>query len=157
MSKEIQFTNSDLVAIVDDADYEFLNQFTWYAKLSDGSNDLYHAVRNVTLNDKNITIRMHRLITEARHDQHVYHIDGDTLNNRRSNLQLRTLNPWTGRPLDAGFRGVHQVSNNKWRAEVLFAGRMYNLGNEFETAQDAAMMYDTAVRKLYGNNAITNF
>ena len=142
---------------VDDADFEFLNQFDWRSKKSDGSLDIFHAVRDVVINGKKITIRMHRLVTEANHDQDVFHIDGNGLNNVRRNLQLRTLKPWTGRPMGAGFRGVHQMHTNRWRAEISFAGRLHIIGEEFDSAKGAAVAYDSIARKLYGTNAVTNF
>ena len=156
--KRIQLTNSSLNVLVDDKDYDFLNQFQWYAKKTDTSSEkeMVHAARNVTIGSKSITIRMHRLVTEADSDQRVFHINGDTLDNRRSNLQIRTLNPYTGRPDNAGFIGVHQRSTNTWTAEITCAGRTYQIG-EFMDASQAAREYDTAAKKLYGSNATLNF
>jgi len=145
------------VTIVSDEDYDFLNQFNWYAKKSAGTEDKYHAARGVAIiPKKNDTIRMHRLITEARHDAIVYHINENTLDNRRGNLQSRTIHPWTGRASNAGFRGVSQMNTNKWRAEIKHAGRSYNLGEKFTSAVDAAYAYDEAAIKLFGIHAITN-
>jgi len=96
MSKEIRLRvpktfphHLDPVTVVNDEDYEFLNQFQWYAKKSAGTEDKYHAARGVAIiPKKNDTIRMHRLITEARHDAIVYHINGNTLDNRRGHDSL---------------------------------------------------------------------
>lgn len=156
MAKIIPLTNGG-GTIVSDQDYEFLSQFPWRAKRSDGAHDIFHAVRDVEIGGKRLTIRMHRLITEADQDQLVRHIDGDGLNNQRSNLQLCTLKPWTGRPMGSGFRGVHQVATNRWRAEIEYAGRIHTIGVEYDDARFAARAYDEAARKLYGRNAVTNF
>ena len=155
MSKIIQLTNSNLTAIVDDKDYPFLSQFKWYAKLSEGSRNRWHAARCVDIGGKAVTIRMHRLITEADDDQMVYHINGDRLDNRRSNLQSRTINPWTGRA--SGFRGVHQVAFGTWRAEISFAGRKHLIGAAYADPVEAAHAYDDAARRLFGTSALTNF
>jgi hypothetical protein len=155
MSKLIHLTNGGYT-IVDNQDYEFLSQFRWRKKLSDGSDTKYHAVRDISLVGKRLLVRMHRLITEADKDQLVYHINEDTLDNRRGNLQIRTINPWTGRPNNSGFIGVHQVGHSSWKTEVLFAGNMYQLGI-YNDPEVAAKMYDNSVRRLYGINAVTNF
>lgn len=152
--KKINLTNMRDVVLVDDADYDFLSQFSWYGKAEYGG---LHAVRSVTLTGIGaITVRMHRLITEADKDQIVKHINGNTLDNRRANLQLRTLNPWSGRPEAAGYRGVNQIGASQWNAEIEFAGQKYNLGS-FDDPKEAAHIYDNAATKLFGKNAIRNF
>ena len=155
LMKEIALTNSPLVALVDDKDYPFLSQFLWRAKLSDGSSNLYHAARDVVIGQKKLTVRMHRLITEADDDQMVFHINGNTMDNRRRNLQLRTVNPWTGRA--AGFRGVHQIAYRQWRAEISFAGRRHTIGESYASPTDAAVAYDRVAVRMFGGAAITNF
>lgn len=152
---QIELANGG-TALVDDADFPFLNQFEWRAKRSEGSANRIHAVRNVLVGNRKVTIRMHRLITEAGYDQHVYHLNGNGLDNRRKNLQLRTLKPWTGRPNLSGYRGVHQLGTNRWRAEIEFAGRIHALGDAFASPKDAAIAYDQAAVLLYGDFARTN-
>lgn len=144
-------------SLVDDADYEFLSQFNWRPKLSDGTASNYHAVRDVVVGSKKLTVRMHRLITEAEHDQIVFHINGDTLDNRRRNLQCYRSNPWTGRASKSGFKGVKQVAPSLWRAEISIGGHLHLLGDEFNDPENAAIAYDEAARAYYGKQAVTNF
>lgn len=153
--KEIALTNSPLVALVDDKDHPFLVQFLWRAKKSDGTEDLFCAARDVVIGEKKLTVRMHRLITEADDDQMVFHINGNTMDNRRRNLQLRTVNPWTGRA--AGFKGVHQIAYRKWRAEISFAGRRHTIGEAYTSPSDAAVAYDQVAVRMFGAMAMTNF
>lgn len=152
--KQIPLSNGE-VTLVDDQDYAYLNQFSWRSKRSDGSKQLYHAVRDVAVGDKKLTIRMHRLITEADQDQMVLHINGDGLDNRRRNLQLRTVNPWTGRL--SGFRGVHQVGFHRWRAEISYAGRVHLIGDAFVDPRMAAVAYDEVAARMFGSMALTNY
>lgn len=154
--QKIFLTNGGFT-MVDDEDFEFLNQFEWKTKVSDGSDKNLHAVREIRVGNKRMTIRMHRLVTEARFDDRVIHINGRTLDNRRSNLQKRRLRPWTGRPNNAGFRGVEQVATNRWKVTLDFAGRSHVLSDTMDDPVRAAHLYDDAVLKLYGKNAITNF
>ena len=154
MHSTLPLSNSNQVWYLDDQDYEFFKQFSWRKKLSDGS-DIYHVVRDVDLGDRKITIRSHRLITEARRDQFVVHLNHNGLDNRRRNLQVRTVRPWTGRPQKSGFRGVHQ-SGSGWTARIDFAGNNYVLG-EGSDPRELALIYDDVARRLYGANAVTNF
>lgn len=154
--KTIPLKNSDsLTAIVDRKDYEFLSQFSWFAKESQGSPGRFYAARNVTVGNHVVTVRMHRLITEADADQKVFFINDDTLDCRRANLQLRTINPWTGRA--SGFRGVHQIAYGGWRAEVTFAGQKHLIGTGYSDPEEAALAYDAAARRLFGSAAMVNF
>lgn len=157
--REIKLTNGG-TAMVDDQDFEHLSQFQWRKKKSDGSkgHGIFHAVRDVRLSGgRKLTIRMHRLVTEADQDQGVFHLNQNGLDNRRRNLQLRTFKPWTGRPNESGFRGVHQSATNRWQAEIEFAGRNHLIGENYLDAAAAARAYDRIARRLYGKNAVTNF
>lgn len=85
--KEILLTQNQ-VALVDDADFEWLSQWKWYAIWSPGIKGFY-AVRRGRLPDgRRSLIRMHRQIlgldmADKRQGDHVNH---DTLDNRRENL-----------------------------------------------------------------------
>ena len=141
------------VTKVDDVNYDFFSQFEWHSKSSKKCND-FHAVRYVNIGKKRITIYMHRLVTEARADQRVEHVNNDGLDNRQSNLQLRTLCAWTSRP--SGYHGVDQMENNKWAASVEFAGRKHIIGNRYTTAVEAAIAYNDTVVELFGKHAQIN-
>lgn len=143
-------------AIVDDTDFLFLSQFDWRWKDSDGSGNR-HVVRNTRIGPKKVTIRMHRLITEADPDDRVLFANQNGLDCRRRNLIKRRLTPWTGRPLSSGYRGVVQLSTNHYRAEITYSGRTHVIGVEFPDGISAAMAYDEVARKLYGKQARTNF
>lgn len=153
MSKKIPLTNGGNT-IIDDRDHEFLSQFSWRKKKSDGSRN-FHVARDVILGKTKVTVRMHRLIAEAEADELVFHVNGNGLDNRRRNLQVRKIDPWTGRASDSGFLGVHKVPGG-YESRISFTGRYYTLG-VFAEALDAAMNYDYAARDLYGEEARTNF
>ena len=151
--KKIKLTNGGVVK-VDDADYDYLSKFSWRSKKSHGGTQS-HAVRDVTLGKKKVTVRMHRLITESDVNEHVFHVNGNGLDNRRSNLQKRVKNAWTGRADSSGYLGVDK--KGRWyHSEIEFTGRTYELGR-FSSAEDAARAYDDAARGLYGQHARVNF
>jgi hypothetical protein len=152
--KTITLTNGGSVK-VDDDDYGYLSQFKWRGKKSDGS-EQRHAARDVRLGEKKVTVRMHRLLTEANSTLTVFHVNGDGLDNQKRNLQARPIRPWPSRASTSAYRGVRDVGSDKFAAEIEFTGRTYTLG-VFPTSESAARVYDRAAQDLYGSNARTNF
>ena len=108
--KEIQLTQGK-VALVDDEDYEYLNQWKWYANEWKGGK--LYAVRNVRKNKQYIGYEsMHRLLSSNKDKKLVTdHINGNTLDNRKSNLRICTISENTkNRQIQknnkSGFKGV---------------------------------------------------
>lgn len=79
--KEIPLTQCK-VALVDDKYFEFLNQFKW--RFSNG----YAARSDIRTKRGRKTILMHRAIMDAPKGVEVDHVNGDKLDNQRSNLRL---------------------------------------------------------------------
>ena len=73
---EIKLTNGG-IALIDDLDYELVSKHKWYRSYNG-----YAISHNL--------IKMHRLILSAKNGEIVDHINGDTLNNTRSNLRVVT-------------------------------------------------------------------
>lgn len=156
--KKINLINGGDI-IVDNKDYKFLSQFEWSRKKSHGKKNTneFHAVRNVRVGNKSLTIRMHRLISEAQPDDRVLFLNGDGLDCRRSNLKRMKMKPWTGRADNSGYHGVKQLASNRWSSEIEVAGKKYIISDEFDDAKKAAISYDITAKRIYGNNATTNF
>lgn len=87
------------------------------------------------------------------------HKDGNTSNNRIENLRLcnrsqNNCNRVIGRNNKTGYKGVSR-SGTKYLATISNNKKIECLGRH-ETAVDAAMAYDAAAAKLYGEFAKTN-
>ena len=138
-------------ALVDDADYESLNQLRWHY-----SNRGY-AQRNGTL--------MHRVIMATPIGLDTDHINGDKLDNRKSNLRICTrqencLNK-VGKRNNAlsQYKGVYLLKTGKysyWRADITRGKSILQIGY-FKNERHAAMAYDLWAKDLHGEFAKTNF
>lgn len=149
---EIKLTRG-LVAIVDDEDFSRLNKMKWCANKTGNA---FYAVRR---DGKKMTL-MHRIIANAIQSQKIDHANGNTLDNRRSNLRVCTQqqnarNSKQRKDNHCGYKGVGK-SHNKWKAGIRVNGKSIYLGT-FENPRDAAIAYDTAARKHFGEFAKTNF
>lgn len=144
----------DKWATLEPADAWVLNGNKWVADKRKGR---YYAVRN--RNGKREY--MHRLVAGAKPGELVDHIDGDSLNNRRENLRLCTRRENTlnarGKNSESGYKGVARVKHlNKWSARIMVHGKNLYLG-VFVDAKEAALAYDAAAKKHFGEFARTNF
>lgn len=88
----------------------------------------------------------------------VDHVNGDRLDNRRSNLRLCTRKENACNVASrsrSGFKGVVR-ERRKWRAVIQFDGQVHQLGR-FSAPEDAARAYDVAAKKYHGVFAKLNF
>lgn len=103
---------------------------------------------------------LHRDLLQAPAGRLVDHRNGDTLDNRRSNLRLCThaQNIRNQRHRTDGvsrYRGVLK-SRGRWVARIKVDYRQIHLGT-YEHEHDAALVYDVAARKHFGDFARPNF
>ena len=158
MSKQIQLSQGK-VAIVDDEDFEYLNQWKWYA-VKDGST--FYAVRNSSrLLGKRGIIKMHRVIMSTPEGLHVDHRNRNGLDNRKVNLRNchsfeNQMNKGKTLRNSSGFKGVSwDKGNSKWISFIRYNGKSYNLGR-FDSKIDAAKAYNKAAIHYFGEFASLN-
>lgn len=85
--KEIKLTQG-YVALVDDDDYDELIKYKWHIQ---PSTKTFYVIRNDYSNGKHTTIRMHRqILNTIKTKIETDHIDGNGLNNQKSNLRTCT-------------------------------------------------------------------
>jgi hypothetical protein len=83
------------------------------------------------------------------------HIDGDTLNNQRSNLRIVTpsqsvMNTTIRADNKSGHRGIFWDKNRgKWRADIKAGVHKKSLGR-FDCIEDAIAAYNKAAAELFG-------
>jgi len=158
--KKIPLTQGK-VALVDDEDYSYLNQYKWCA-YKGGRH--YYASTNIRVsNSKWRFAAMHRMVLHAPDDVGVDHINGDGLDNRKLNLRLCTHmeNCRNGRLRSnnkTGFKGVSIVRKGygkPYRTQIRLNNKVVHLGY-YLNPKEAARAYDLAATKHHGKFALTN-
>ena len=145
-----------LVALIDDADFELLQRWKWLA--APGSSGNFYARRLV--GDRAMGahwVHMHRLLLNAPPGLQVDHIDGNGLNNQRTNLRLCTTGENRRNQLrrrrgthSSRFKGVTWDSpRQQWVAQIHLNGRHIFLGR-FATEDEAAAAYARGSRRFHG-------
>lgn len=166
MAKEIPLTKGK-VAIVDDADYEWLSQWKWTYTRG-------YAVHKEAGKYGGKSTRMHRLIMQPPDHLVIDHIDWNPLNNQRSNLRICTqyenmqnrkhsyyqTDSWKNRPeaKTSQYKGVRLAKGTittPWRAEIWSNRQRIHLGY-YATEVEAAIAYNEAAIKYHGEFARLN-
>ncbi len=146
MAKEIQLTQGK-VAIVDDEDFEYLNQWKWYANNNNGK--FYVRKRFLLSNGKVSKVLMHRFIMKPNKDMVIDHLDGNPLNNQKTNLRICTQsennkNRNCNINNRSGFKGVYWFERaKKWRTHIRNNKKIIYLGCYINII-DAANAYNAA-------------
>ena len=157
--KRIKLTKGKY-ALVDDCDFEYLNQFKWCVNKSYTS-DVYYVVRSKKIDGKWKQVRMHRLIMNAPKGMEVDHKDGDALNNQRCNLRVCTLTQnHLNRPsiknCSSKYKGVSWLNmQQKWRVRISVNGKQRDIGC-FNTELEAGIIANITIRRYHGEFARTN-
>lgn len=151
--KTIKLTQNK-IALVDDEDFEYLNQFKWLC--ANG-----YAIRKISINGKRKTIWMHRLIMNTPDDMQTDHIHHDPLDNRKENLRICTrqqngMNRKSNKNSTSKYKGVSwKKREKKWQSYIQINGTSKHLGG-FKSEEDAALSYNQAATKYFGEFALLN-
>lgn len=152
------------VALVDDEDFEWLNQWKWHYRKGHPNREKGYAGRSIFLGTgKRGTVLMHREILKVKKGQIPDHHDGDGLNNQRSNLRVGNMKDNSANrskvrsKCSSKYKGVswHKASSY-WRASIKKNQKWMHIGS-FQTEEDAAKAYDKKASELFGTFAKLNF
>ena len=130
--------NGGHTMLFDDVDREIALRYRWQV----GPPGYAHRIGQTA--GKRVHISFHRLITNAPLGMQVDHINGNRLDNRRSNLRIVTAyenaQNLHGARADSrtGLRGVERRRNGRFHARIWVDGRTVSLGS-FATSDEAAV------------------
>jgi hypothetical protein len=154
--KEIELTQGK-VAIVDDEDYEYLNQWKWCAAKG---NSTYYAIRTIHFKDKTKrNVKMHRCINGIAGYQ-IDHINHNGLDNRKSNLRVcdnktNKYNSLKKKPGTSKYKGVSVRKDGRILAHIRVNKELIQLGR-FKDEITAAKSYDSAALLYFKEFACIN-
>jgi hypothetical protein len=140
--KEIEVKHSQYPALVDDTDYEYLNQWKWKLHIQG------YACRSGwdAKNKKYTCVLMHQVVLHPNPNEEIDHFNQNKLDNQRLNLRsvphyLNELNKPLSSRNTSGFRGVcFDKARIKWVAKTKHNGKMVNLGR-YDTPEKASEVY----------------
>lgn len=155
--KEITLSRG-MVAIVDDADFDWLNQWKWYAR---PNGKTVYAVREVDAGDKKQRlVHMHREIANTPEGMITDHADRNGLHNWRGNLRIvddarNARNKGVASNNRSGYKGVRYHSGGYWQARITVGRKSSHIGL-FRSAENAAIAYNIAALEHHGEFACLN-
>jgi len=148
-------------AIVDDEDFEYLNQWKWRVQKTKRKHGVSIAVtRTDESGVKKTCIYMHRVIMGNPKKKYVNNISHNELDLRKENLRIcnnveRSFNikSKTGRLI---YKGVSWSKvGRKWVATIGFQKKIKYLGL-FKSEKEAALAYNEKAKELFGEFAYLN-
>jgi hypothetical protein len=131
--------------------------YKWKIQSKSNASSSFYLVRH----KGRATTYFHRELLECPNSLHVDHINGNSLDNRMSNLrscthQQNRCNSKLSSNNSTGFKGVdYMKSKEKFRARIKYQYKEIHLGL-FEYAEDAALAYNDAAITYFGEFARLN-
>jgi hypothetical protein len=144
--------------IVDAGRYEELMGHRWYAHLEERSGKVY-AVRHQQMvgGKRPPQVALHRHVLPPPPNKTVDHKNGNSLDNRQSNLRpatmLQQIQNRRKHKRGLKYKGVY---SSRYKAGITYYGRGLCLGT-YSAMENAALAYDCAARILFSEFANLNF
>jgi len=151
--KKIKLTQGQY-CLLDDIDFEWFNQWKWYAKKQGIK---WKVARNITNKiGKQDTVLLHRILMNCPSGKEVDHIDGNPLNNQRKNLRLCTKkenrqNKGMSKNNKSGYKGV-TLRRNVYEVYIRKNNKHLYIGSS-KDKQEASRMYNKVAKEVFGEFA----
>lgn len=150
-----------LIAICDWRDYELVKTYCWLLKA--GRSVKWACTYLTDETGARKRLMMHNLILPPPPGYVVDHINGNGLDNRRSNLRLATIQQnacntpvYKCKGKTSKYKGVsYDPINKKWKAAIQVDGH-YKTLSRHPTEDEAALAYNEAAKVAYGEFARLN-
>lgn len=146
--------------LIDDRDFKKVNEYKWCA--TKGGSNIFYAVRRLTISKNKIRLfYLHHAILGKKKNKVVDHINGNSLDNRRSNLQFVTYSQNSMKRHNrshnkSGYRGVYLHNRgNRWIAQIRLKNKSFYIGS-FINKKDAALAFNKMAKKFYKKFAVLN-
>lgn len=138
-----------LCATVDKEDFAKVNKFKWHVFAQKG-----YAGRDERKGGNKRKILMHRFILNAPKGLEVDHINGNPLDNRKSNLRLCTHQQnCSNHKGYSKHKGVYKIKNrplnNPYVAQIMVDGKHVHIGY-FRTLEEAMKARDKKAKEILG-------
>lgn len=168
MTVHVILTNYIKPALIDEDDVAKIEQIgSWYEENGYAVSKLKYLDDDGQIAQK--TLRMHRIIMDLEEGGIVDHINGDRLDNRKSNLRIVTAQQnaqnsakptSTTKIMTSKYKGVFMRKAKAhlakpWNAEITLNDKKVHLGYFF-TEIEAAHCYNHNAKKYYGEYARLN-
>lgn len=158
--KNIYLTKSKYT-IVDDEDYEMLNQYKWYYDVN--KNGTQRVLRTGYAGGKYTKYSMPRIIMNAPSSMVVDHVNRNQLDNRKTNLRVCTqrqncMNAKQPSGKYTCYKGLKYYDKNPyrpWIARIRVNNKTYS-GKFRSTEEVAALDYNVLAKKYHGEYAVYN-
>lgn len=149
-------------ALIDKEDYQKVCKYKWSFNGRYATRGIY--LGKINGKRKYRTQTLHVELMETPKGMETDHINGDSLDNRRSNLRICThkQNLANSKKRSFGktfsnYKGAYwNKSLKKWYSNITLYGKTVRIGS-FKTEIEAAKAYDKKAREYYGEFARTNF
>jgi len=172
----IESKHGTFTVLYDAEDHDKVSAHTWSAKKDYTKNkDKFYAYTTVPHPDggwycppdgrrrrRRTILHIHRLITGAPKGMDIDHINGNPLDNRKSNLRICThtenmRNRGANKNNTSGYKGVGwHKKGKKWGATIKHNYKSVYIGL-YEDKEEAARAYDKKAKELHGEFAYLNF
>jgi hypothetical protein len=155
--KRIPLTNSEKFVLVDDEDFEWCAQHSWFL-------EKHGYVRCTdTIPETGVKrVRIHRFIMKAARGIVVDHENHDLLDCRRKNLRVTSQSRniansriWKKEGKSSKFKGVYRHTKGKWLAHIK-VNRQYVYLGLFVCEEAAARRYNEEAKKRFGEFCFLN-